>query len=763
MASAKKERYQDPALSPRERAEDLVKRMDLNEKVGQLNQRLYGFSSYVRKDGRIELTEEFQEEVKKWKGLGTLYGLFRADPWAAKDFSTGLTGTDTRKAYNLVQRYVIEHSRFGIPALMSTECPHGHQALDGYLLPVNLAVGAAWNPSLTREAFQVVGKQVKEMGVDMALVSVLDVLRDPRWGRSEECFSEDPYLCAQNAKAVVEGCVSSGVVAVAKHFCAQGETTGGVNASAARIGERELREIHFPSMAAAAKAGAKGVMAAYNEIDGVPCHGNRWLLRDVLRGEMGFDGIVMADGCAIDRLSVLTDGDSAANGAMALTAGVGMSLWDQGFTHLAEAVARGLVEEKLLDEAVLRVLELKFQRGLFEHPYLDEEELSSFTVEQYPQSLELAKQSAVLLKNDGVLPVDPGKIRKLAVIGPNGHSLYQQLGDYTPPFREGEGVTLLEGLEEICQPLGLQVAWEEGCAICGKGGKGIPAAVKLAEESDLIVLALGGSSSRFTKEETEFDTNGAAVVSKELEMDCGEGVDASALELPGDQIKLAEAVFALGKPVITVMITGRPYAIPDIAEKSNGLLWAFYPGPWGGRALAQLLMGKENPSGCLPVSVPRSTGQLPVYYNARSSYSAMKYRDLPASPLYSFGFGLHYTTFDVTNVTAPSQVTWEALEAGARLQVQFQIQNTGSMAGYAVPQLYIRAMSGSVVRRVKELKAFDKLWLAPGESRICTLSLGKEELSAWTREMRFQVEPGHLRLFLEEAGTPAWESVLQIK
>lgn len=459
------EKFRDSTLSPAERAADLLSRLTLREKVGQVNQRLYGFRSYVRTGDAVELAEDFKREVERWGGLGALYGLYRADPWADKDYATGLTGDTAVRAYNLAQRYVIEHSRFGIPMLLSTECPHGHQALDGYLLPVNLAMGAAWNPALVEEAFGVVSSQLKEMGVDFALVSMLDVLRDPRWGRSEECYSEDPYLCAKNAEAAVRGCLSGGVDAVAKHFCAQGETTGGVNASAARIGERELREIHMPPMAAAAKAGAKGVMAAYNEIDGVPCHASDWLLQDVLRGEMGFDGIVMADGVAIDRLSVLTGGDAAANGAYALSAGVDVSLWDEGFTHLEEAVARGLVSEDVLDRAVLRVLEMKFARGLFEHPYLEEKPLTQFTAAQYPQSLELARQSAVLLKNDGILPLDAKAKRRVAVIGPNADAIYQQLGDYTPPLREGAGVTVLDGLKAALQ--NSEIRFAEGCTVCG--------------------------------------------------------------------------------------------------------------------------------------------------------------------------------------------------------------------------------------------------------------------------------------------------------
>lgn len=362
------EKYQDAALSPRERAEDLLEKMTLKEKVGQLNQRLYGFRIYERDGENVTFTEEFREEVEKMGGLGVLYGFYRADPWADKDENTGITTGLSRKAYNALQKYVLDHSRLGIPVMMSSECPHGHQALGGGLLPVNLAAGATFDPEALKEGYEACGRQLKSGHVELALMSALDMLRDPRWGRSEECYSEDPYLSSRMAAAAVTGMQSEGVSCVAKHFCGQGETTGGVNASAARIGEQELREIHFPAMQACCDAGVDGVMAAYNEIDGVYCHSNPWLLRDVLREEMGFQGIVMADGLAVDFLKN-TEGDTLHAGATALKAGVDVGLWDESFSRLGEAVEKGLVDEKLLDEAVLRVLELKFKRGLFEHPY----------------------------------------------------------------------------------------------------------------------------------------------------------------------------------------------------------------------------------------------------------------------------------------------------------------------------------------------------------------------------------------------------------
>lgn len=747
--------FQEKNQPPRRRAEDLLSRLTLREKVGQVNQRLYGFAVYARHGESLELTQEFRDEVERYGGLGLLYGLYRADPWSQKDFETGLHGLWVKRAYNQVQRYVVEHSRFGVPALMSSECPHGHQALDGYLLPVNLALGAAASPELTREAFRVCGWQLKELGVDYALISMLDVLRDPRWGRCEECYSEDPYLAASLAKSAVTGCQEAGVPVVAKHFCAQGEGTGGVNASAARIGERELREIHLPPMKAAVEAGVHGVMAAYNEIDGIYCHANPWLLQKVLREEMGFSGLVMADGTAIDRLDGLT-GDPAASGALALRSGVDASLWDRGFSHLEEAVNRGLVSEERLDQAVLRVLEMKFAQGLFEYPYLDEEPPKRYTYQDFPQSLELARQSPVLLKNEGLLPLR-GAGQKIALIGPAGDDVYGMLGDYTPPQREGACVTLREGLRQV---LGQDPAFAQGCSFCGPEDGGIAQAEALARESGLVILALGGSSSRFSG--ARFDINGAAVMDGPVQMDCGEGVDVSTLRLPGCQEALARAVFAAGKPVVTVVVAGRPYAVPEIVKRSQAVLYAFYPGPMGGLALAELLAGRYSPSGRLPASLPRSAGQLPCYYNPKASYQPAHYSDLPDGPLFPFGFGLSYASFEAADVEFPGPVSRQALKEGRRVQVRFTLKNTGSMDAYAVPQLYIHDVQASTVRRVRELKAFEKVFLRAGEAKACALSLGWDELALYGAAMECTVEPGGFQLFLCEGGREYAEGLLEV-
>ena len=728
-------------------AKELLNKMTLQEKIGQLNQRLYGFDIYERNGEEISFCQKFKDEVEKYGGLGTLYGLYRADPWSQKNYDNGLYGENAVKAYNKMQEYVLEHSRLNIPALLSTECPHGHQALDSYLLPVNLNMGATFNTELIHSAYSVCGRQLRQMGVDLALISLLDVVRDPRWGRSEECFSEDPYLCSKMAEQIVKAVQDEGVSVVAKHFAAQGECTGGINASAARIGERELREIHLPAMKACADAGVAGVMAAYNEIDGVFCHANPHLLTDILRDEMGFDGVVMADGCAIDQLNVVT-GDCVRSGAAALRAGVDIGLWDEAYGRLEEALEKGYITEEDIDRAVLRVLELKMKRGLFEHPLLDEtQKLEDYSYEKYPQALEIARESVVLLENrEDILPLSK-EIGKIAVIGPNADAVYNQLGDYSPQVKRENCSTVLDGVRSY---FGDKVAYARGCGIFDGTQEEQTEAVKLAEQSDITILVLGGSSSRFG--EVSFDANGAAISEHGVSMDCGEGVDTADLSLPVVQRELAEKVFASGSKVITVIIGGRAYALDSVSEKSDALLYAFYPGMQGGKAIAEILFGEINPSGRLPVSLPRCSGQLPVYYNYKNSYRSMHYYNLADGAAYTFGYGKSYTDFAYEEVSfGNSVISVDELHKNG-IEVAMTIKNIGKQDGYAVPLLYIAGEQGSVVRRVKELKGFKKVWLKKGESKRVSILLSSDAFAIWNFEMEFKVEPGRVQLILEEMG-----------
>ena len=733
--------YKNPEYSPEQRADDLISRMTLREKVGQLSQRLHGIDCYTREGDQVDLTQTLKDEVAYFSGLGTLYGLHRADPWYNRDYRTGLEGILSVKARNMVQKYVMDHSRLGIPVLFSTECPHGHQALDGYVLPVNLAVGCGFDPALLEEATKVAGQQLSAMGIDLALVSTLDVLRDPRWGRSEECYGEDPYLASQMSAAAVRGIQSQGVEVVAKHLCAQGETTGGINASAARIGPRELREIHLPPVKACVDAGVTAFMAAYNEIDGVYCHGNRQLLTDILREEYGFQGFVMSDGGAIDLLDTVT-GDRTASGALALHAGVDMGLWDTAFLKLEEAVDRGLIPEAEIDQAVKRILVVKFRRGLFEHPYIPEDDrYCRFAPDSYPQVKTLAEHTAVLLKNEGsVLPLDSGKKQKIGLVGPSGDLLYHQLGDYTPPMRPGVGTTVKQGLEKLLKDSPVELIYAPGCPMFEQGENQIAEALKQVADCHVVIAAVGGTSNRFTG--GVFQDNGAMKKQDTVTMDCGEGVDDGRLRLPGDQLKLLKALKEAGKTVVTVLICGRPYEMAEITEYSDAIFCCFYPGPTGGEAAAKLLFGACEPAGRLSVSLPDSVGQLPVYYNPKDSYRAGSYYNASA-PRYRFGSGLSYTIFAYTLKASPEKDA---------LQAVFSVTNTGNRPGWAVPQLYLHRTQGMATARIRQLCGFKKVLLQPGESKTVTIPIPSESLMEFDASMKPVLTPGRMEWFLGDSG-----------
>lgn len=744
--------FQNPTLDATTRARDLSQRLTLREKVGQVNQSLYGFRSYEINNGKTQLTQVFHDAVSHWGGLGVFYGLHRADPWTERDFANGLDRRQMIELYNEAQRVVIEASRFGIPALFSQEAPHGPVTLDGYLLPVNLAAGASFNPALYEAACRVAGRELKDSGVHLALVSMLDVLRDPRWGRSEECYSEDPYLASAFARAGVDGYQSVGTGVVAKHFAAQGETTGGVNASAANIGERELREIHVPPMAAASEAGAVGVMAAYNEIDGVYCHANPWLLQTLLRDELGFDGIVMADGIAIDNLNVMTD-DSVASAALALESGVDVSLWDEAFTLLEAAVARQPRLETRLDEACERVLKLKFESGVFDQPYLEHETAPVYRIADEPAALDLARESVVLLKNEAATLPLMDRTKRTAVIGPHVRDVYTLCGDYTPYLDPAHTTSIADALASYGE-----VLVEEGCGIRRRQPDALARATALVAEVDQVVLTLGGSSSRFG--ESAFMDNGA-LAGTQGDVDCGEGVDVADVSLSAAQLELFEALRAAtrerGIPLITVIVAGRPYAIGPVAEASDALLYSFYPGPHGGQAIADVLYG-VSPSGRLPVSLPRTGNQVPCYYNGKASFHP-HYSDISDGPLFAFGEGLAYSEFECLSI----EWSGDVLEAGGRIDAVLEIRNVGAVAAAVVPQLYIHPKRSSRAPRRAELKAFAKQWLTPGEFASIRLSLVADDLKVWTNQNEWALEPGVVGLSIRDMGRVLYEGEIQIR
>lgn len=708
---ADRPRHLDPTAPVDTRVRDLLSRMTLREKAGQLNQRMYGWDAYRRTpDGGFELTDALYAETDRFEGLGALYGLQRADAWSGVDHGNGPGAEDGAALAELVQRHVVERSRLGIPALFVEEVPHGHMALDGTVLPVNLAVGATWDPELYERAAAHAAAELRARGGHVALVSALDIARDPRWGRTEECFGEDPYLAARFTEAVVRGMqgepaeyfAADKAPVVLKHFAGQGATVGGRNSAESELGPRELHEIHLPAARAGVRAGAAAVMAAYNEVDGMPCCGNRALLTELLRERWGFEGLVMADGLAVDRLARIT-GDKVSAGALALDAGVDLSLWDEGFTHLEEAVELGLVAEAVLDAAVARVLRLKFRLGLFDR----QGATTSFPARGRELSTAVARGAVTLLHNDGgALPLS-ASVSRVAVLGPQSATRAHQLGDYTAPQRPGTGASLLDGLRRLAPP-GLDVRHAAGCALTGDDLSGIPEAVAAAAASDLAVLVLGGSSARTP--DTEFDANGAARTVAS-EMTCGEGADLAGLGLGKAQNALLEAVVATGTPTAVVLVQGRPHVVP--ATGAAALLTAWYPGPWGGEALAEVLLGLAEPAGRLAVSVPRSAAQLPVYYNHKDTeYGG--YVDEDAEPLYSFGHGLSYTSF----AYGPPRLSGHTVEA--------DITNTGRRRGRSVAQLYLRRLRTPVWPRTLELCGFQAVDLAPGETRTVAFPLGAD-------------------------------------
>ncbi|MHC5268315.1 glycoside hydrolase family 3 N-terminal domain-containing protein [Enterococcus sp. LJL98] len=707
----------------------LIRQMTLKEKVGQLNQRLYGWQVYEKTAKGIELTDYFKDEVSRWDSLGIIYGVFRSDPWSGKNLETGLSKEEAKQVSEMIQDYIQKHTRLKIPVLLTEECPHGHQGLDSLTTPTNYASGASWNPQLYEAAQAVVAEELREKGAHVGLISTLDLCRDPRWGRTEECFSEDPYLSGKFTEAAVNGLqgeksteplAANKVLATLKHFAAQGASMGGHNAAPVAIGERELKEIHLPMMQAGIDAGALMCMAAYNDIDGVPCHIHEGLLTTILREEMGFEGAVMSDGCALD--GIARGMGSAQAAALALKSGLDISLWDNVYPYLEEAVLEGLLDETLLDQAVLRVLTLKEKIGLFS------EESSAFEPltesEKTAINVQLAEESMVLLKNDDVLPIKKAHTKQIALIGPHIHNIYHQLGDYTPYKDLTKCVTLAQGVAAAAKENQMAFVETEGSMISSALPDGIEQAVALAKESDVVIVTLGGSSARDFS--TEFDANGAAL-SGSSEMTSGENIDLADLALPDAQMALLKALHRTGKLIVAVIVAGRPHLLQTCLPYVDSLLLAGYPGQHGGQALANLLFGKSNPSGKLAISIPDENGQLPVYYNYRDTPFKADYLDLAGRPMFSFGAGLSYTDF------AMEAVEVEQNETG--WLVRGKLSNTGAYDGAEVIQVYAKKYATDVLPRVQKLCGFVKIFVEKGTTQAFTIPIDAQQLTDFDLQM----------------------------
>ncbi len=715
-----------------DRVEALLSQMTIEEKCGQLSCPI-GFNFYGKDGDSLWLSESFLGMMDTMP-LGSCWAVLRADPWSRKTVETGLHPKESARLLNMMQRHAIENTRLGIPLLFCEETPHGHMAVGTTVFPTGIGQASTWNPELLEKMGEVMGKEVRLQGAQIGYSPVLDIARDPRWSRVEETMGEDSYLSGVLGSAVVKG-MQKHVCATLKHLAAYGIPQGGHNAATAEVGPNRLMTDYLPSFEKAiCEGGAKTVMTSYNTIDGVPCSANRWLLQDILRNSWNFKGVVFSDLNAVNAIYATQHvaADPAEAAAMALKAGVDIDLGGYNYGgFLKEALQRGLVTEADIDRAVRHVLQLKFDLGLFENPYVDENlaETEVGTKENAQLAKQVALESAVLLKNDGILPFGE-HINKVAVIGPNADNMYNQLGDYTAPQAPDRIVTMLEGIREKGRA---EVLYAKGCAIRDEADANIDEAVKTAQKADVVVLVVGGSSARDFK--TSYEETGAAIVNNHIsDMDCGEGYDRSTLKLLGKQEELMQCIYATGKPVVTVYIQGRPLDMNLAAEKSNVLLTMWYPGMEGGSALADILWGDYNPSGRLPISIPRSVGQIPVYY---SQPQTGDYVEETAKPLYPFGYGLSYTQFEYSDLQIETVSKSDTL-----CKVTCQVKNIGSCDGDEVVQLYVRDEVASIAPASKLLKGFQKVHINKGETRQVIFYLTERDLSVYSAEKGWHFEAG---------------------
>ncbi len=691
-----------------DRIEAALAGLDFRQRVGQLNQRLLGWRAVERTRYGFRMSDEGRRELDRWSGLGALYGAFRADAWSGRDWRDGIRPEERGEVAALVQDEA--RARSGLGVLLSEEAPHGHQALGGSTMPVALAAAASFDPYLVEEASAAVAAELASSGAHLALVSTLDLLRDPRWGRAEECFGEDPHLASAMTAAVVRGMqgpdrsrvgTGDGVAVVLKHLAAQGESMGGRNGQSSVIGPRDLAELHLPMVAAGARAGALGFMAAYNDIDGVPCCANEQLLRGLLRRRLGFDGIVMADGFAVDRLQSLGGGTREA-GRTALLAGVDLSLWDEGFTRLDE-LADDPDVRSAVDEACRRVLELKDRFGLLGRRAERRPDPVARIAVGEQMSERLADASLVLLDDGGVLPWTADRMRSVVVAGPFADDATALLGDYVPP-PASPLPTVATALQSRLPEAVVQLATDDEDA------------VRRARTADAVVVVVGGTSHRSYDE--VFAVNGAA--GESTRATCGEGVDLADLDLPSEQVALVRRLCAAAPGrVAAVVVAGRPHVLTPIVDTGCAILWAGYPGSHGGPAIARALLGDRSPTGRLPFTAPRSTGVVPVHHNDRH---AATYADEPDPVLFPFGAGRGYADAEARSLDIRID--------GEAATLTIDVHGHADLPTQTPLPVFVRRAGGAVAPRLQELIAMPVARLAAGESRTLHLSVPLSVLRA---------------------------------
>ncbi|MBN1951017.1 MAG: glycoside hydrolase family 3 C-terminal domain-containing protein [Bacteroidales bacterium] len=738
------------------KVDSLVKIMTLYEKVSQL----YAFRVYDTLAWDDEGNFKGIEDSERLKlGVGTF--------WSRQLF--GLPVEKRVKCINSFQEYLLENTRLGIPAFVFAEGLHGYMSQGATSFPQAIALGCTWDTLLAEKIYTVTSLEASSCGVTQFLSPVIDLARDPRWGRTEECFSEDPYLVSRMGLAAVYGFQGRGktidenhAAVTLKHFAGHGQPEGGRNIAPVYYSDRYFRETHlYPFEIAVKKGNAQSIMASYNEWDGVPNHINHKLLTEILRDEWGFKGYVMSDGGGMDVTwrEHLAAKDSAESGILSMLAGVDYDLSSTGsYVAMADHVKAGIIPPEVLDHAVRNVLRVKFTSGMFDHPYADPSRVSDIIncEEHKALALEAAHKAAVLLKNeDGTLPLDPKKIKTLAVIGPNAAQVH--LGGYSAfPML---GVSALEGFEAYGKEHGIKIMYAEGCKITLNEETHwqvneepvmstpeidqplIDEAVKTAEKSDAVVLLIGENE----------------LVNREAWSEKHEG-DVNHLNLVGAQLDLAKALLKTGKPVIVILINGRPLSINYLAEHAPAIIEAWYLGQETGHALADLVFGEVNPSGKLSVTIPRNVGQIPCFYDHQPS-RFREYVNADSSPLYPFGYGLSYTDFDYSDL----KLSKKEIMPDGELTVSVKVSNSGKMKGEEIVQLYIHDLVSVPVRPVMELKDFTKISLKPGETKTVTFLITPEKLQALDLDMKRTVQAGEFEIMVGKSSVDVLKDVLVVK
>ncbi len=756
--------YKNPAASAARRVKDLLARMTLEEKTAQM---MCVWQEKATKLLDVGGNFDFQKAKAAFKnghGIGQVgrpsdAGSPPTEPWKGND------ARDMAELTNAIQKFFIEHSRLGIPVFFHEECLHGHAAKDGTSFPQPIGLGATFNPGLVEKLFAMTAEETRARGAHQALTPVVDVARDPRWGRVEETYGEDPFLVSRLGIAAVRGFQGDGnfksknrVIATLKHFAAHGQPESGMNCAPVNVSERVLRETFlFTFKEAIQKAGAISVMASYNEIDGVPSHASEWLLRDVLRKEWKFKGFVVSDYYAIWELGHRPDThghfiakDKREACELSVKAGVNTEFPEPDcYLHIVELVRKKILKESQLDELVAPMLFWKFKMGLFDDPFVDPNEAEKIVGSKKNRELahQAARETITLLKNENNLaPLDLKKIKTIAVIGPNANR--SLLGGYSgSPKRD---VSVLDGIKAKVGARA-KIVYSEGCKITIGGSwqqdevvasnpdedrKQIAEAVEIAKQADVVVLALGGNE-QTSREAWNLKHMG----------------DRTSLDLIGRQDEVVKAMLATGKPVIVFLFNGRPLSINYVAQNVPTIFECWYLGQECGHAVADVLLGDFNPGGKLPITIPRSAGHLPAFYNYKPS-ARRGYLFDDVSPLFPFGFGLSYTNFEFKNL----RLAKKKIRAKDSTQIFVDVKNIGQRAGTETVQLYIRDLVSSVTRPIKELKGFQKIELQPGETKTVALDITPESLAFYDIHMKHVVEPGEFEIM---AGNSSRDADLQ--